>query len=285
MTRHLFRSRRGRDLAALQDPTLAPLRDALTAEPSAGELAGERDALAAFRAVSWGRHVAPPRRRALWRPAVLSSVLTTALATKVGAAAAAGTVALSGAAAAAYTGNLPDGLQDVAHKTIKAPAAKKGPPAQAVGPDATGPAAWGLCQAFAKDKAEQQKADKEPGAASPGYGRGEANGKGSGNAVKEDKGVKGDKGKAKERSVAYRNLVRAAGGEDEVEAYCAAVPRPSDEPEAGSSKAPKASKAPRAPTPAASQTPRSSRPTTPAPVPSVTTSAAASPTPTATGTP
>lgn len=227
---HLLRRRHARDLALLQDAALAPLHAALTAEPAPTEVAGEQEALVAYRAVSWGRTAVPARRRALWRPAVLTSVITTALATKVGAAAAAGTVALSGAAAAAYTGNLPDTLQDVAHKTIKAPAAKdkapKAPPAQAVGPDATGPAAWGLCQAFAKDEPEE----------SPGVGNG--NGK--------DKGAAGAKGKAKERSVAYRNLVRAAGGEDKVEAYCATIPRPSDEPDAGASKAPKAPKASKA---------------------------------------
>ena len=32
--------------------------------------------------------------------------------------------------------------------------------------------------------------------------------------------------------MAYRNLVRAAGGEDKVEAYCASVPRPSGAPDA-----------------------------------------------------
>lgn len=256
MTRHLLRRRRDRDLAPLGDPSLAPLHAALTAEPAPTEVAGEADALAAYRAVSWGRTAVPARRRALWRPAVLSSVLTTALATKVGAAAAAGTVALSGAAAAAYTGNLPDSLQDVAHKTIKAPAAKdkapKEPPAQAVGPDATGPAAWGLCQAFAKDKPEKEP---EPGDESPGSSRGNGNGKGK------DTGAAGAKGKAKERSVAYRNLVRAAGGEDKVEAYCATVPRPSDEPATPAPKAPKApkatkaSKAPATPTAEATGTP------------------------------
>jgi len=243
MTRHLLRRRRDRDLAPLGDPALAPLHAALTAEPAPTEVAGEAEALAAYRAVSWGRTAVPARRRALWRPAVLSSVLTTALATKVGAAAAAGTVALSGAAAAAYTGNLPDSLQDVAHKTIKAPAAKdkapKAPPAQAVGPDAAGPAAWGLCQAFAKEKPAQDQAQDQA--------QEQPNGKANGKA----------KGKAKERSVAYRNLVRAAGGEDKVEAYCSSVPRPSDEPGTPSARATKAPKATKAP---ASQAPRSARP-------------------------
>ena len=36
-----------------------------------------------------------------------------------------------------------------------------------------------------------------------------------------------DAGKAADRSVAFRNLVTAAGGEDKVEAYCATVEHPS----------------------------------------------------------
>ena len=63
-----------------------------------------------------------------------------------------------------------------------------GAPTTAVGPDAKGPAAFGLCNAF-------------------------AHGKGA--------------GKAADRSVAFRNLVTAAGGEDKVEAYCASVEHPS----------------------------------------------------------
>ena len=60
----------------------------------------------------------------------------------------------------------------------------------AVGPDATGPAAFGLCRAWA-------------------------------NHEKHDD----DKARAK-GSVAMRNLAEAAGGEDRVEAYCATVRHP-----------------------------------------------------------
>lgn len=208
-----------------QDPALAPLQAALTAPPSAEELTGEQHALNAYRAVSWREG------RSFRRPAVL--------ATKLGLATAAGVIGLSGVATAAYTGSLPDTLQDVAHKTIKAP--KAHPPAQAVGPDATGPAAYGLCQAFVNEKGQddkepkEAKESKEPKAAvthePQGHGKGlEKNKdkhKGNGNAAGEDRG------QAKQRSVAYRNLVRAAGGEDKVEAYCASVPKPSGEPESG----------------------------------------------------
>jgi hypothetical protein len=198
--------RRARDLAALDNQ----FRAALTAEPTPDELSGEHEALATFRAATWGR------TRSWRRPAVF--------ATKLGVATTACVLGLSGVATAAYTGSLPDALQDVAHKTIKAP--KAHPPAQAVGPDASGEAAYGLCQAFGKDKSDKaDKADKanatpevaesgSPKANSPGKAHKpeKAQGKGKGQAA-------GDRGQSKERSVAYRSLVRAAGGEDKVEAF------------------------------------------------------------------
>jgi hypothetical protein len=61
-------------------------------------------------------------------------------------------------------------------------------PTTAVGPDATGPAAHGLCTAWSHAKPAKRTAS---------------------------------------HSVAFRNLVTAAGGVDKVEAYCASVPRPS----------------------------------------------------------
>jgi hypothetical protein len=208
-----------------QDPALAPLQAALIAPPTADELAGEQQVLAAYRAVSWRQ------ARSFRRPAIL--------ATKLGLATAAGVIGLSGVATAAYTGSLPDTLQDVAHKTIKAP--KAHPPARAVGPDATGPAAYGLCQAFVNDKGQEDKDkdDKEPKATATH----EPQGHGKGLEKKKDNPGKGhadaageDRGQAKQKSVAYRNLVRAAGGEDKLEAYCASVPKPSGEPESGDDK-------------------------------------------------
>ncbi|MDP9183735.1 MAG: hypothetical protein M3P04_13280 [Actinomycetota bacterium] len=204
-------------LPGLNDPSLAPLQAALTADATADELSGEANVLTAYRAVSWRRG------RSVWRPAVF--------ATKLGVATVAGVLGLSGVATAAYTGSLPDTLQDVAHKTIKAP--KAHPPAQAVGPDATGEAAYGLCQAFAKDKEPKTTKQSEP-KATPTH---EPQGQGKGLANKKDHATGADKerGQAKEKSVAYRNLVRAAGGEDKVAAYCAAVPKPSGEPESSDS--------------------------------------------------
>lgn len=87
-----------------------------------------------------------------------------------------GTLAVGGTAAGAYTGTLPDPLQQSAHEIIGAPAAahpsqtadhpagadahgkdarpsdapSPNPSATPAGPDATGPAAFGLCKAFTK---------------------------------------------------------------------------------------------------------------------------------------
>jgi hypothetical protein len=215
-----------RDLAGIS----GGLRGALTADPAPDELTGEAEALAAYRAVSWDR-------RWSWRRPAL-------LATKLGAATVACVLGLSGVATAAYTGSLPDSLQDVAHKAIKAPKAHKDK--HGVGPDAKGPAAYGLCQAFAKDKQDQKDqqdkddADKResPKAVPPGQAKKQvnanANGKANGN---------GQAGKehGKQGSVAYRNLVQAAGGEDKVEAYCATVPKPTDDAEPKDSEKPRPS--------------------------------------------
>jgi hypothetical protein len=214
-----MRNRRARDLTALD----AQLRSALTAEPTQDELTGEHAALATYRAVSWNR------ARSWRRPAVF--------ATKLGVATVAGVLGLSGVATAAYTGSLPNTLQDIAHKTIKAP--KAHPPTQAVGPDATGEAAYGLCQAFAKDKADQA-AGERPAQAEKAQEQAHGKSQGKGNGLANKDGATGDRGQSKQKSVAYRNLVRAAGGEDKVETYCASVPKPSGAAEPESSGKPTA---------------------------------------------
>jgi hypothetical protein len=119
----------------------------------------------------------------------------------------------SGAGAFALTGSLPGGspastLPAVASTTAAAhvpvkdgddereddkpeddgTARPKAFSATAVGPDATGPAAFGLCNAWSHAK---------------------------------------DTKKTAEHSVAFRNLVKAAGGVDKVDGYCAKVEHPS----------------------------------------------------------
>jgi hypothetical protein len=90
---------------------------------------------------------------------VYMSLLTLLVGSKIAIGAMAlGTVAAGGTAVAAYTGNLPAPLQQSAHSLIGAPApaqvsatvtAEATPsPSSPVGPDATGAAAFGLCQAY-----------------------------------------------------------------------------------------------------------------------------------------
>jgi hypothetical protein len=130
------------------------------------------------------------------------------LGTKLAAAAASGALGVSGLTAAAYTGSLPEQAQAVAHAAIGAPAPQDASleeepleeeletdvvlpePAKtaAVGPDAAGAAAYGLCTAYANSAAH---------------------------------------GSSAEKSVAIRNLALAAGGEDGITAYCDAVEHPS----------------------------------------------------------
>lgn len=119
-------------------------------------------------------------------------MLTSLLSAKAAAAAVAA-LALGGAAGAAYAGALPAPAQQFAHHMIGAPspASSHGsggqPTATPVGPDATGPAAFGLCTAYAHAMAH---------------------------------------GTAAQKSVAFRNLAAAAQGQANIAAYCATVPHP-----------------------------------------------------------
>jgi hypothetical protein len=114
---------------------------ALTAPATARETGDEQQALAVFRS-----NLPATPARARWSPAVIATAL------------AVGAVGLSGAGvAAAYTGSLPDPLQDVAHRTIRAPAVHH---AKAVGPDPTGQAAYALCTAFDKANAHGKAKQK-----------------------------------------------------------------------------------------------------------------------------
>jgi hypothetical protein len=139
-------------------------------------------------------------------------MLSSLLGAKLGATIAGLAVGMGGTAVVAYSGSLPTAAQNIAHTTIGAPAARPaatphpdasgksptgkpttGKPAtgKPVGPDATGPAAYGLCNAWSHHQAN--------GASTHG--------------------------KAK-RSVAFKNLATAAGGESKIAAYCAKIPHP-----------------------------------------------------------
>jgi hypothetical protein len=176
----------------------AALLAALNAAPQDGELAGHARALAEFR--HRGGMPVHARRSARRRARLLTS-LTAKIAA---AAAAAAAVALGGVAAAAYTSTLPAPAQQFAHSVIGAPQPGHRPgtpqpshrpgtpqatPARtdARGPDAAGPAAFGLCTAYAHAKAH---------------------------------------GTASQKAMAFRNLAAAAGGAAKIAAYCATVPHP-----------------------------------------------------------
>lgn len=182
---------------------LADMLGALAAPGTAEEYRGSGLVYTAFReqfGVSQ-RHRRAPRR---WGWAVLA----TALGTKLAAGTAAAAVGIGGVAAA-YAGALPDPVQNVAHTLIGAPHGGHGhgrghqpatTPTEAdesgsatksatpVGPDPTGPAAFGLCTAYSSAKAAG--APMSP------------------------------------TSVAFENLATAAGGADKIEAFCATVPHP-----------------------------------------------------------
>ena len=112
-------------------------------------------------------------------------------------------ISLGGVATAAYAGKLPASAQHEAHDAIRAPAEHQGhhpgrttgKAGTPVGPNAAGHAAYGLCIAYAHASAHR---------------------------------------KAAQTSVAFRNLVKSAGGADKVAAFCEAVPNPGASPTAPS---------------------------------------------------
>ena len=177
---------------------LQPVADvlaALGAQPGGDELAGETVAMAEFRH-RFGVPAPPPHlSRRPRRPTLLTSLLSA----KAAAAAAIAAVSLGAATTAAFAGALPDPLQQFAHHAIGAPAAHQRQPAAAhpagsatpVGPNASSNAAFGLCTAFKHATAH---------------------------------------GTAAQKAVAFRNLVKAARGADNVAAFCAAVPHPGASP-------------------------------------------------------
>jgi hypothetical protein len=165
---------------------------ALRAPSDRREVAGWARALTTYRGGMTGLpEVEAPGRSRRRRPRLIAAPLSTRLAA---AAAVAVVAVLGGGVAAAYTGNLPTALQRVAHDAIAAPGVLQTrvvptPRGQAhpVGPPATGSAAYGLCHAY-------QQAE--------------------------------ERGNSRQKSVALRNLVNAAGGAGQVTAYCAAVQHP-----------------------------------------------------------
>ena len=188
----------GTEMPPDSGPGLQPVADvlaALGAPAGSDELAGEAVAMTEFRH-RFGVPAPTPCRSRRRRPTLLTSLLS-AKAAAVAAIAAVGVGAA--ATTAAFAGALPGPLQQFAHQTFGAPAAHQdkappaGPAASAtpVGPNAHSHAAFGLCTAFKRATAH---------------------------------------GSAAQKAVAFRNLVKAAGGADNVAAFCAAVPHPGASP-------------------------------------------------------
>jgi len=195
---------RREDVSATGDTSLAAMLDrseppagmegvaealaALRAAPRSDELTGQAAAMAEFRQRFGVSH--QPRRSRRRRPTLLTSLLRA----RAAAAAAAVVLSLGGAAvAAAFTDALPAPVQRLAHDVIGAPSPSKPASHHPVrggsptGPKVTGPAAFGLCTAFAHAK---------------------------------------EHGTPEGRDVAFSNLVKAAGGADKVTSFCSAVQHP-----------------------------------------------------------
>jgi hypothetical protein len=133
-----------------------------------------------------GRPGTPGRSRSR-RPRSIASLLSARVAAAAGAAAIA---VLGGGVAAAYTGSLPASLQKFAHAAFAAPDVHES--AAAPTPEGTG----------------HRVGPSITGGAAYGLC----------NAYQH--------ANASQRAVAFRNLVKAAGGASQVAAYCASVPHP-----------------------------------------------------------
>jgi hypothetical protein len=187
----------GTEMPADSRAGLQPVADvlaALRAPANSDEFAGEAVAMAEFRN-QFGSSALSHCRSRRRRPTLLTSLLSA----KAAAVAAIAAVGLGAAATtAAFAGALPDPLQKFAHQTIgapaadhKAPAARPAGGATPVGPNAHRHAAFGLCTAYKHATAH---------------------------------------GTAAQKAIAFRNLVKAAGGAGNVAAFCAAVPHPGASP-------------------------------------------------------
>ena len=236
---------------------LADVMNALSSPPERSELVGYSEVMATY-----GRAFARPRSR---RVAMISS----AAGLKAMASAAGAAVALGGVATIVFA----SGAMGPAHPTLVAPVAtsatkttapkddKTGTP---VGPDASGPAAFGLCNAWT----HHQDKDRDKNQAKDGD-------KDEDRAKDQDKDGPGN-------SVAFRNLAEAAGGEAKIAAYCAKVPHPGSPnatkgPKSPATSSGKPGKAPATPpgkakpsSPGTARTPGASTPTTTAPAPTLT---------------
>jgi hypothetical protein len=173
---------------------LATLFAVLRAPAEPDELAGERELLAACDAAR-ALETAPPTSRR-------TSMLAPFLAAKTTVAAAA-IAACAAGATGAYTGSLPSGLQNVAHRTIGAPAHEEHPDTPKATPTAH------------PSSSTSAKAD-------------------DGDRTGRDHGLctAYRRGGLPTHSTAYETLAKAAGGPAEIPDFCAARTAPSGAPSA-----------------------------------------------------
>ena len=171
------------------DPAVEEVLAALTSEPRPHELDGLAQTLSAYRAA------VPDARVSHATTARRASVLTGLLTAKAAAAFAGAALGL-GATAVAVALSLPPTAPNLtpvspaASTPAATSAATPGDDGEGVGPDATGPAAHGLCTAWSRHKANGETTPLD--------------------------------------SVAMRNLAEAAGGASKVEAYCATIEHPGE---------------------------------------------------------
>jgi hypothetical protein len=194
-----------RDPGAARDDderALVALFAALRAPATPAELAAADDHLAVFDV-----HVAAQALRQAPHEPRRKSLISRLLAAKATVAAAALATLTAGTAAAAFTGSLPDRLQDAAHSAVGAPAAHPG-------------SDHGTTPRRQQDQGAraQAPATGRPGTATSG---GQGTGPDASTQARRGLCTAFRHGGLATTSVAYRNLVAAAGGADQVTAYCA----------------------------------------------------------------
>jgi hypothetical protein len=192
---------------------VAALLAATTAPPSPQELSGQAAALAELRSVTRRRRAAgtqrftgPPRRR---RAGLAAVVLVGAVAT--------------GGVAAAATGRLPAPVRDAARTVLtpwddRAPTAPPGSPGAQPGQAVTsGPASTGAATGSQGSQPTGTTPRGPASTAGPAAGRNE-----EGRCRAYLAGQGGERG-GKLDATAFQALARAAGGEDRIAEYCAAL--------------------------------------------------------------
>jgi hypothetical protein len=168
-------------------PPVAELFEALTAEPRAHELVGMAESLSLYRS-DIARTAPTPG------PARRTAVLTSLIGARTGAAIAGVAIGLGAASVVAYSATRPPTEPVMISPAAATDNPDAKPADRPVGPDATGPAAFGLCNAWANHQKQQDGVERAEG------------------------------------SIAMRNLAIAAGGEDKIAAYCATIPHPGNGP-------------------------------------------------------